>query len=225
MKRIATLAIGALLSTSALADSNYFGGAYGGIQAGYSQLQTRDSDIDYWYNDSKDVIFAGQSAIAGLRIGYDWVKESTLYGVIAEASFGNQSSINEMGSAANNPMYKIGSEVKGFGSLRAKAGVISDKVALFGTAGIAFADIKHKYEETDGSGETFDQNGKRVGYVLGLGASYAINEKSSIGFDVSRYQFGSRSHELMDTNGAGTGYSFKMDDSMTTVAVSYNQRF
>lgn len=225
MKRIAALTIGTLLSTSALAESNYFGGAYGGIQVGNSQLETRHSDLDYWYNDSHNVSFTEQSAVGGLRLGYDWVKGSALYGVMAEASFGNQSSINEMGSAANNLMYKIGSQVKGFGSVRAKAGVVAEKIALFATAGVAFADIKHKYQETDGSNETFDQKGEQTGYVFGVGAAYAFDEKSSIGFDVSRYQFGARSHEMLDSNGSGNGYFFKLDDNLTTVSVSYNVRF
>ncbi len=223
MKKVIAVAIGSFLSTAALADSNYFGGAYGGVQVGNSQLTTQHSDLNYWYSGVSDVGVTAQSAVGGLRVGYDWVKNAAIYGVLAEGSFGNQSSFREIGASQN--LYKIGSEVNNFGSVRAKAGIVSEKIALFATAGVAFADIKHKYQETDGSSEKFNAKGEQTGYVFGAGAAYAFNEKSSIGFDISRYQFGSSTHELIGSNGNGNGSFFRMSDNLTTVNVSYNVRF
>lgn len=48
MKTILALVIGALLATPAFAQSNNFGGAYGGIQAGHSQLETKHTDVYWW---------------------------------------------------------------------------------------------------------------------------------------------------------------------------------
>lgn len=223
MKKIVAAVIGTLLSSAALAESTYFGGAYGGVQVGHSQLETKHTDSDYWYYGFENAGMTKNSAVGGLRAGYDWVKGSSILGVIGEVSFGNQSSVREVTPPSES--YEIGSRVKNFGSIRAKAGVVADKIAVFATGGVAFADINHKYAETDGSGQTFDAKGKNIGYVYGAGVAYAINAKSSIGFDISRYQFGARSHELIETDGSTAGSSFQMRDAMTTVNVSYNVRF
>lgn len=61
--------------------------------------------------------------------------------------------------------------------------------------------------------------------VFGAGAADAINEKSSIGFDISRYQFGSRTHEPFHADGTSTDYYFKLSDNLTTVNISYNVSF
>lgn len=103
--------------------------------------------------------------MGGLRAGYDWVNGSAIYGVLSEASFGNQSSVREIGQFLD--IYKIGSEVKTFGSIRAKAGVVSEKIALFATAGVAFADIRHKYADTANSSDAINAKGDGTGYVFG----------------------------------------------------------
>jgi hypothetical protein len=99
---------------------------------------------------------------------------------------------------------------------------------------VAYSDIKQKYQDVNcligGCGAIgdygFNKDGNHIGSVFGLGADYAINEKSSLTIDLSRYSFGSKNQEILNnSNNNPLGCYYNMKDTIDTVKLEYKYRF
>lgn len=197
-------------------------GFYVGAQLGLGNLTTTNSDLNNWYYGVRDVQTRDPGALFGLRAGYDAVFGSLLAGGLVEGSFGSLDSQKEYDPA--NPAYRVGSNVKLLGSARAKLGVHSGDLSVFVTGGLAVSNHQYRYNETDGSGQTMRANAK-TGYVFGVGAAYALTSNMSVGLDVSRYQFGEKTGQLLNPNGTGTGAFWSVKSHVDTAMLSLNYRF
>jgi len=219
-----------LLSISAHAEGNKnLEGFYGGVQVGaIEHLGTYSSKGGWWGDDFNNVEIRDTTVSLGLKLGYDKLSGSFLYGALAEGSILD---INKKENYLSNS-FEIGSKLNTLGSVRAKFGIASDKLSVFATGGLAFADIKHNYREIEGAQQSYyNEDGKNYGYVVGVGTSYLITDNSTIGLDVSRYVFGSKTHGLRygatgDSPGnLIEGQSFTQDDVINSVNVSYTMKF
>jgi opacity protein-like surface antigen len=222
-KLLLTLSLLAFTQSSFAQNAN-FGGYYGGIQVGIADTRTIHNDNDYWYMDLKNVLATSLDPTIGLKFGFDVVKDSQIYGYLIEGSF-LSSDTNKNYYDDGDPAYRVGSKIKAIGSLRGKYGIVSDKIAVYGTAGFAFADIKHTFVELDGSEESFDNKSKNQGYVFGVGTSYALDGKKFISLDVSQYKFKNKNHMLLESDGTPTNYTFGIKDTINTINISYNLKF
>jgi hypothetical protein len=222
-KLLLTLSLLAFTQSSFAQNAN-FGGYYGGIQVGIADTRTIHTDNDDWYMNFKNSEATSLDPTIGLKFGFDVVKDSQIYGYLIEGSF-LSSDTNKNVYSAGNPAYRVGSKIKGIGSLRGKYGIVSDKLAVYGTAGFAFADIKHTYVELDGTEESFDNKGKNQGYVFGVGTSYALDGKKFISLDVSQYKFKNKNHMLLESDGTPTNSTFGIKDTINTINISYNLKF
>ncbi len=203
-----------------------FSGAYVGVQGSIAQLDDYADDLDYWYTGIEQNRTSDRGALIGLRAGYDVQSGVLLGGVMVEGSIGRVNSFDELSSTPNDdPILKIGTRVKKLGSIRLKGGVTSGNLAAFVTAGLALSDAKQKFRETDGSDELYDGKGDRTGYVLGLGAAYAINANSTLGLDYSHYEFGSKTHDLLESDGDFTDYRWAQDYKVRALTLSFNYGF
>jgi opacity protein-like surface antigen len=209
---------------SSFSQNANFGGYYGGIQVGVADTRTIHNDYDNWYFDYKNLEETSIDPTVGLKFGFDVVNGSQIYGYLVEGSF-LSSDTNTTYYGGEGPAYRIGSKIKAIGSLRGKYGIVSDKLAVYGTAGFAFADIKHTYVELDGTEESFDNEGKNQGYVFGVGTSYAFDSKKFISLDISQYRFKNKNHMLLESDGTPTDYTFGIKDTINTINISYNLKF
>ncbi|MEO7505212.1 MAG: outer membrane beta-barrel protein [Sphingomicrobium sp.] len=200
-----------------------FTGPYVGIQTSLGQIDDYTTDLDYWYTGNTSHT-DDRGALIGLRAGYDIQSGSLLAGALIEGSFGKVNDIKEVGTSGDL-LFRVGTRVKKIGSARAKLGLTSGTLAAFVTGGIAMSDARQVYRETDGSGELYTANGDRSGYVLGLGAAYAINANSTLGLDYSHYEFGSRVHKLYETDGTYTNSDFRQDYKVRALTLSFNYGF
>jgi opacity protein-like surface antigen len=211
--------------SAANAASAPFGGPYAGIQGSIGQVDDVHVDEDYWYTNTSGSLTSDRGALVGLRAGYDILSGNLLAGVMAEASFGKIDTHQETSAdPINDPHYAIGTKVKFLGSVRGKLGVVQGKLAAFVTGGLAFSDAKQRFGDTDGSDEFFKGKGDRTGYVLGLGAAWAIG-KSTLGIDYSQYKFGAKHHEVMYDVGDPSGFFFKQDYKVRVLTLSFNYGF
>jgi hypothetical protein len=222
-KLLLTLSLLAFTQSSFAQNAN-FGGYYGGIQVGIADTRTIHNDNDYWYNNFKNSETTSLDPTIGLKFGFDVVKDSQIYGYLIEGSF-LSSDTNKSYDDDGDLWYRVGSKIKGIGSLRGKYGIVSDKLAVYGTAGFAFADIKHTYVELDGTEESFDNKGKNQGYVFGVGTSYALDGKKFISLDVSQYKFKNKNHIILESDGTPTNNTFGIKDTINTINISYNLKF
>jgi opacity protein-like surface antigen len=224
-KLLLTLSLLAFTQSSFAQNAN-FGGYYGGIQVGIADTRTIHNDNDGWYMNYKNYAATSLDPTIGLKFGFDVVKDSQIYGYLIEGSF-LSSDTNTNYYDYEDPAYRVGSKIKAIGSLRGKYGIVSDKLAVYGTAGFAFADIKHTFSDIDMEvNPFFDNKGKNQGYVFGVGTSYAFDSKKFISLDISQYRFKNKEHMILDTDGiTPTNYTFGIKDTINTINISYNLKF
>ncbi len=213
--QLTTLSIFAALAvaTPAFADEGaYFGGANVGVVASASRISTAHTDVQNWYFALDGLRQEDDAVMGGVSAGYDIVSGNLLAGIEGDILFGTADSIGEV--VPSSASYKIGSRVTKLGTARAKLGLTSGRMAGYVTAGLAFSDARQQYFETDGSDQTFSDNGDRTGWVVGLGFDYAISPRASIGLAVNRAEFGTTEHILEDSDGtpADCSWSDSPDD-------------
>lgn len=217
------VALASVTSQAAFAqDASAFAGPYLGVQVSAARAQDRHTDLDYWYNDLVDARYEDGGAMAGAKAGYDHVSGSLLVGAFAEVQFGKLNTVVDV--SPDNPTYAIGAKTDMLGSVRGKLGVTSGKLAASVNGGWAFSDADHLMGDTDGSTEGYAEKGDRSGYVLGAGVQYAVSNNVNLGLDFSHYQFGTKTHEVLE-DGTGLDYFFEQQDKFQTVSFSINYSF
>jgi outer membrane immunogenic protein len=166
-------------------------GLYVGGQIGYA-WGTHRVDVD----DPTGTIFDSVSSspngvIGGAHIGYNlqigqWVAglEGTVDGTSAS---GNAFVPN------NGITVTTRSTVQG--SIRARAGIAFDRVLIYATGGVAFADITNLYNDTTGftttipgTSESISQT--RAGWTVGGGLEYALTNNWSVRAEYRYSDFG-----------------------------------
>ncbi|HEY7643936.1 MAG TPA: outer membrane beta-barrel protein [Hyphomicrobiales bacterium] len=124
------------------------------------------------------------SFIGGVHIGYNWQSGSTVYGVEADASFGDN--------------------VDYLASVRARLGYAIDNLLIYATAGVAFAGFDDKEVDLlfrDRVVHTFDVSGdSEVGAVVGAGVEYKLAANWSVGVEGLYYFFGDSNDSLTKGN-------------------------
>jgi opacity protein-like surface antigen len=130
-------------------------------------------------DDDDDTTFIG-----GVHIGYNWQSGSTVYGVEADASFGDN--------------------VDYLASVRARLGYAIDNLLIYATAGVAFAGFDDKDVDLifhDKVVHTFDVSGdSEVGAVVGGGVEYKLASNWSVGVEGLYYFFGDSNDSLINGN-------------------------
>jgi outer membrane immunogenic protein len=211
---------GGLASAAPVADATAFTGPYVGIQAGRATVTNVSNDLDYYfYNDELQT--RGRGAMVGVRAGYDHAFGPLLVGVLGEVSFGKVDSFNDTTGDPDDYYYSAGTRLSRLGSVRAKLGLASNKVAAFVTGGFAFSNARQRLENGWSDDYGYDERGDRSGMVLGLGAAYALSSKANIGVDFSSYDFGKRQHLL----GGDTDYRMTDAYKIRTLSLSFNYGF
>lgn len=221
----AALAFASAANAQDAATASPFAGPYVGVQAGIGQLDDRSDDLDQWYDAIGGLENSDRGAQLGLRVGYDGVFGNVLAGALAEGSIGKLNAFGEASSDSTDPHYATGTRLSHLGSIRAKLGLTDGRLAAFATGGLAFSNGKHKFRETDGTGEVFDAKADRSGYVLGLGFAYALNNRMNIGLDYSHYEFGSETNEVLESDGTPDDYFFEQDYKVRSLMLSFNYGF
>ena len=116
-------------------------------------------------NDDDDVTFIG-----GLHLGYNWQSGARVFGVEADASFGDG--------------------VEYLASLRARLGYARDNLLLYVTAGVAFAGFDDS-TVVSSYGKSYKFGGdSEVGFVVGAGGEYKLSSNWSVGLEGLYYGFG-----------------------------------
>lgn len=208
----------ALLSSNSFSHAlPLFSGLYGGGQIGYGQLiLTEHARIT---NDHSEVgislINKGESALAGLRLGYDWMIHSHILGVFGEGSIAHFNS-----SKATN-QQPTASSLEWLWSVRARYGYQAGKTGLFLSAGFAFSNLRHQMILVGGADNyQFNQPGSRTGGAFGIGIEHSVTDSSRVGVEFTRYHFGNKTHYIPgDPNNP-----HKMSDDINTVQFTYTYK-
>ncbi|MDB5650020.1 MAG: Porin, partial [Hyphomicrobiales bacterium] len=172
-------------------------GFYVGAQIGAGWQRDRLTELDSCTPCSADTA-SGRSAgiIGGVRAGANWQTGAFVFGV--EADFERTNLRLRTLYPASAP-DAFSSHVDWQGSVRGRLGYALDRVLVYLTGGVAFADISHGYDRFDpvpGSpgvytlGATQSTSRVRTGWTLGSGLEYALSTSWSANIEYRYTDFG-----------------------------------
>ena len=179
-------------------------GYYAGLQAGYGWGR---SDITGPFSVSPDL---GGGFVGGHVAGL-WQFDQAVIGGEADLNYSSIDGTSELG-----PGNTLGTDIKWFGSVNAKAGYAMDRFLVYGIGGIAFAGI----ETSQASGTAFSNTRTNVGWTVGAGVDYALTDKFVVGAQYRYYDFGSEHYD------GSNGFADRDQDvKLNTVGINLSYKF
>lgn len=172
-------------------------GVYLGIHGGYGWGAVDrdggddDDDIDFDFDDNADV----EGGIIGGQVGINWQFDSFVLGAEADASAffteDDDADFDDDGGNGNRN-NDWGAEAYWLASARLRAGIGFDRVLLYGTGGVGFAEFETEREGGGGGGGSNDDDDGEVeiGWVAGGGAEFLLTDNVTIGAEYLHYEFG-----------------------------------
>jgi outer membrane immunogenic protein len=153
-------------------------GFYAGLNLGYEWGKVTDSSID-------------PSGVAGGgQIGYNWQSGQFVFGVETDIQ----------ASAADDTFAPYKFSNPWFGTLRGRAGFAINNILLYGTAGLAYGDLKAEFGG-------LDESKTLVGWTGGLGMEVGFAPNWSAKVEYLYMDLGSRAYTLTGVdNGLHASY-------------------
>jgi outer membrane immunogenic protein len=207
-----------------------FGGFYLGGNLGAAYVRRETTDVDFLWNGATTER-TGSGFAGGIQGGYNWQFRCTVWGFEADASWASDSNRDFNAHFPNFGDFFLHHELKSFGTLRTRTGVVVDNVMLYVTGGFAWARVNNAV--------TFDQIGPvpaftvsndatRWGWTVGFGSEWAWGNGWSIKSEALYMQFEQRDFTLnLPANTIATCVScrFTSDTSAWVARVGINYNF
>ena len=173
-------------------------GFYVGVQAGWAGggddkvgLVTNVPAIGVFRNVGN---LAGDGGFIGGRVGYDHQIAGTGF-VLGAAADLNYDWIKGSVAGAFGPVtYGGTSRTDWDGSLRLKAGYAFDRLLIYATGGVAFANQKYALATTTPLISGLSASSTHVGWTLGGGLQYAVTNNLIAGLEYRYSQFEAKRH-------------------------------
>ncbi len=214
---------------------NRFGGAYIGGSVGLATAKSTVTDRNGFHLNDEGGVQNFIHDQAGLTIagsaGYNIQKCAAVFGIVGDIAYSDVSSgrsyINTSQAAGNAGQDRIGTSLDWLFSVRGKAGLAMDNLFLYTTGGLALAQtgLSVHSDNTFVAGLTRPVDARSsdwtLGWVVGAGTEYAINDKISITSEALYYNFATAVHGISPINSNG---ALQIDDqrSMWVARVGVN---
>jgi outer membrane immunogenic protein len=156
-------------------------------------------NLGYGWGDVSNNGTQPSGVLGGLQAGYNWQSGSIVYGLEGDLQL----------SSADDTFAPWKFSNPWFGTARGRVGYAFNNVLLYGTGGLAFGELK-------GQGFGFSESHSSVGYTVGAGAEFALNQNWSAKIE---YLYVDLSEKHFTVTGLPNGYQF------STVRVGVNYRF
>ena len=195
-------------------------GPYAGIFAGVAWGRTAATDVGIagaYFLDPNETIAAATTGFAvGGTVGANWQLDSLVLGIEGDLGY---MGVNGTGSSATNRGATLTTGGGAFATLRARAGIAIDQLLLFGTVGLAAANLSSSLDSGIGAPFPTPATGWQTGWVAGLGAELALNETWSVKGEYLYYDLGATNVT------AGTSASFDVKHTGSLVRAGLNAHF
>lgn len=189
-------------------------GAYVGATIGYGW----GDHTETWFSDGgvpsgfvQD--YDSDGFIGGVFAGYNWQSSQFVYGIEGDIEYTDIDGSFEVGGEGTT--VDVGLQ----GSLRTRVGVAFDRFLVYGTGGVAFADIDYEFND-NGVFETFGETA--VGWTIGGGAEAAVTDQIFVRAEYRYTDFGS---ENFDTAVTFPLFNNDQDTSFQTVRFGAGYKF
>ncbi|HLH10287.1 MAG TPA: outer membrane protein [Methylovirgula sp.] len=199
-------------------------GFYIGGQVGYA---FGNSNANYAVTGNGPVVtstsFHRDGVIGGGHAGYNWQ-----FGGPQSFVIGIEGDINGTSANGSVPVAGVGAFPGGTagarslleGSIRGRVGYAFDRVLIYGTGGVAFADFKNSYATAIGLDNPYHSS---VGWTVGGGIEYAIDSNWSVRAEYRYSDFTRYSENLI--NSTGTAFDGRYHETEQQAQAGFSYRF
>jgi outer membrane immunogenic protein len=194
---VSALPIAAVAGTPVAAPAGRlpFSGAYIGGSVGQGHYDTQLTDLDGLARFSDDGLPDSLSLhqdklVGGVQGGYNWRRGNTVVGLEGDFTFANLNTLDtvlDSDQTAADPLtdsLTVQNRLKSSASLRARAGIVSDKLLLYLTGGVGLANLRRRVEVFDDnppvSSRIFQADRTKVGVTAGAGTEWSVSEHWSV---------------------------------------------
>ena len=132
-------------------------GAYVGINGGYG------------WSDSNPT--SAEGGFGGAQVGYNWQRGRLVFGIEGDFQGG------DIGGSVTDFDATLHSEINWFSTVRGRLGIATGPWLIYGTGGVAFADIDTRVRFDDG--DSWKTSGTETGYAVGGGLEWAFAQNWS----------------------------------------------
>jgi outer membrane immunogenic protein len=225
---LATTAVVAMIygAEPAVAQTFDWTGPYVGVNLGYMQnTQSRQwSDPTAFQPVVNGTAQAtGQGFVGGIQGGYNYQFPGSHFVLGGEADFDLASGSKTSGGAGCCGEGFGKTKISALGTVRGRFGYAADRALFFGTAGLAFADVRNTASLFGNTvapfpaDSTASRSGWRAGWVAGGGVEYAFSDHCLLKVEALYADLGKSSA----TNSSGCTVGFKNTMFLTRVGVAW----
>jgi outer membrane immunogenic protein len=219
-----------------------FGGFYIGGHAGWNYYEHHYKDVDQLGGNLAvfgvdDVTNTDSAWHGGVQAGYNWQSGCTVFGVQADWSWTNAEadSFHQAFPVAGTNTEQLNSQLRWFGTARARTGIVVDNLLLYVTGGLAFARFERDYtfhnNGIPGSTVVFETNRNRLGFVVGVGTEWSFAPNWSFVSEFLYMGFEKDEQTLNCSVAAfcggltGAPFRFEFNDNVWATRIGVNYRF
>lgn len=231
------------IAVSAFTWTGFYVGAHAGYVWGDHDVTTRGKDAATRLNVQNrlrppSVGIDGDGWMVGAQAGYNFQLDNSpvVFGVEADISY---TDIDDTTRYAIAPLAGPGQirssfkqELSYLGTVRGRVGYAFDRVLVFGTAGLAYGEVKTSARFLNNSagggalGFSDSKSGVEFGYAVGGGVEYAVTDNITIKGEYLYFDLGDTKLNVNRTAAAPAGQSgyrskFENDGHIARVGVNY----
>ena len=193
--------------TIAVAPGFDWNGFYLGVNGGGAW-----GSVDWTYVHGPDNSWDTNGGTAGATLGYNFQTGPWILGVEGDFDWADISGDVD----CPNAFWSCNSELDWFATLRGRAGWSSGRFLIFGTAGLAVADM---LVETSYGNRSFGSSNTATGWTAGLGAEVGFWEKWSAKLEWLYYDLGTNTYTV------DSGLRVRASQHGNMVRVGINRHF
>ena len=215
-----TVALATMASAALAADSTgpavNWTGYYAGAQIGYMS-GSADWDVNK-VNNGYHEYWRPHGGFGGLHAGYNYQVGTAVFGLQAEANL-----IDNRKWHTDFADEKLMASSSVFGSLDARMGATFERALVYAIGGIAFANNKTKGVTAIGPDQvlTATFSGNNVGWNIGLGVEYAVDDRWSVRAEYRYYDFGKKNFPNSEGDTYYYAHSHSYVDHTLRLGLSY----
>lgn len=216
-----------------------FGGFYVGGNAGWGTGEHKFRDLDGLASEVQtrfnvllptEVSRTEDGFAYGVQGGYNWQFHCTLFGIEADYNWTDidHDTVHTVTGPLGRSTLALSSSLQGFGTVRARSGVIVDNLLLYVTGGLAYVDTEQSVALTvPGFNQgPFSDEKTRWGWTAGFGTEYSFAPNWSFKSEVLYARFETEENALTCTFcDPNRQVRFEHESSAWVTRVGINYRF